>query len=85
MRKLILTMTLALIASTNVHAAQRGGLCFGYGHSINKNTDPFACPFLGDVTIDQIYEKGFRVVQIFLLVPKDRLSPFGVVIEEQRP
>ena len=72
-----------VLASGQAFAVQKGGLCMSISSSISSNTTPIICPFLGEVTIDQIYERGYRVVTVFLLNPKDRLSSLGVIIEEQ--
>lgn len=85
-RLLIAALCVATLGfAVNAQAGQRGGLCIGYGSGIDKNTDPFACPFIGNVSMEQVYEKGFKIIQIFQTNPRDDLSSFGLIIEEQKP
>lgn len=81
-KKSIIAISMVL-AAMQVFAVQKGGLCTTISSAIRSTTTPLICPIIGEVTIDQIYEKGYRVIQVFQLDPKDSLSKLGVIIEEQ--
>lgn len=72
-----------VLASGQAFAVQKGGLCTTIGSAIRSNTTPLICPIIGEVTFDQVYERGYRVVQVFRMDPDDSLSKLGVLIEEQ--
>jgi len=82
MRKALLAGLLAVVAA-NVVAADggaplRGGVCIGPFRGADS---VLSCEHIGQVTIRQIYEKGFRVVH--MQDDKNTASYVVLVIEEQ--
>lgn len=63
---------------TEASPPKRGGICIAF--AFTGTDSAFKCEHLGQVTIKQIYEKGFRVV-----VQHDIRNTAGValIIEEQ--
>lgn len=77
----LISMVVCLFVSSAAMAVPRikGGRCIA--HSYTNNNSIFSCQHIGDVTIAQIYEKGWRVV-IFDNNPK--IYPtVTLIIEEQ--
>jgi hypothetical protein len=89
MKHILIATLIAAAAHGSPHAAEpvRGGICYSPNALLSGATTFFNCPFIGRVKdINEIYEKGFRVVSSGF-VPKEAgggiSSGFYVVIEER--
>ncbi len=91
MKKLITLLCVAstIFLSTNALSAsqeklQKGGVCWaslGTKVGIEPSTQ-FNCDVIGKVTINQLYEKGYRVVT--MLMHPQRTDIVSLIIEEQK-
>ena len=73
----ILALTAAFVTGA-IAAPLQGEMCVAFEA---KKESPFSCETLGEVTVKQIYEKGWRVVS---LVHQSGNYRWVMVIEKQR-
>ncbi|WP_323074162.1 hypothetical protein [Mycetohabitans endofungorum] len=77
------TLSSAVYAQTG--STQRGGMCFTNHLRIGSADIVWKCEHIGQATIKQIYEKGFRVVGSYPVSLSNKTMQLGqyLVIEEQ--
>ncbi|CBW77313.1 unnamed protein product (plasmid) [Mycetohabitans rhizoxinica HKI 454] len=89
MKKMLVLAFMMAALSSAVYAqkgsTQRGGMCFTNHLRIESADIVWKCEHIGQSTIKQIYEKGFRVVGAFSSDLSGKTGQFQyLVIEEQK-
>lgn len=86
-KMLVLAFTMTALSSAvyaQTGSTQRGGMCFTNHLRISGVDVVWKCEHIGQATIKQIYEKGFRVVGAYSSdFTNKTFQPQYLVIEEQ--